>query len=212
MRALALCALLAATTPVAAAEWAQQAGSTLRFATAYDGEAIDGAFARFRTTLDFDPAHPGDARLDVTIDLASAGTGHDERDEVLHGADFFDADGTATARYSATGFRALGDGRYVADGTLALRGRSREVPLRFSWTGGATPRLVGEATVPRLAFGVGGGEDWADVAVLPDEVAVRVDVVFAPAQPRKARTAPASNGQSSSAPESSRRSTGMRVP
>jgi polyisoprenoid-binding protein YceI len=37
--------------------------------------------------------------------------------------------------------------------------------------------LAGKATVKRLAFGVGGG-DWADTAMIPDEVAVSTKVVF----------------------------------
>jgi polyisoprenoid-binding protein YceI len=198
----------------AAAGYSARAGSSLTFATAYDGERIDGAFSRFDATVHFDPAAPARCRFDVTIDLASAATGHAERDEVLLGDEFFDVGAAATARFVAGGCAASGPGRYVADGRLTLRGVERPVALAFRWTGGVTPRLDGEATVPRLAFAVGTG-DWADTSLLPDAVRVATHLELAPATqpgPTKARTAAASNGQSSSAPLSSRRSTGIRSP
>lgn len=204
-------ALALAAAPAAASDWTMQPGSWLGFETSYDGEPFEGRFARFTPTLRFDPADLAHARFDVAIDLASADTGHDERDEVLVGEDFFAAGASGRARYVATTFRALGDGRFVADGTLTLRGVAKPVALAFTWKAGAQPVLDGEATVSRLAFGVGTGDDWADTELLPDAVKVRTHLVLA-AQPRKASSAAASNGQSSSAPESSRRRTGMRVP
>lgn len=218
-----LCALaallLAVAGPAAATDWAMQPGSWLGFETSYDGEAIEGRFARFAPMLRFDPADLAHARFDVTIDLASADTGHDERDEVLIGEDFFAA-ATTDARYVATSFRAVGDGRYVAEGTLTLRGVEKPVALSFTWKPGVLPELDGEATVPRLAFGIGADDDWADTGVMPDAVTVRTHLVLKAAgpggppsgQPRNARNASPSNGQSSSAPESSRRSTGIRSP
>jgi polyisoprenoid-binding protein YceI len=200
--------------PANAGEWISRAGSTLAFETSYDGEAFTGRFGDFSARVDFDPASPGTCRLAVRVALASADTGHDERDEVLVGEDFFAAATAADALWNGQSCRALPDGRFVAEGTLSLRGAKKAVPLTFRWTAGKTPRLDGEARVSRLAFGVGGGDDWADVDVLPDTVKVTTRVLFdpVPPQPTNARTDAASNGQSSSAPESSRRSTGMRSP
>ena len=67
----------------------QAPGSTLAFATEYDGEVFSGHFSRFTTTVSFDPQHPEAARLDVVIPLASAGTANPDRDQTLLGADFF---------------------------------------------------------------------------------------------------------------------------
>lgn len=161
-----------------AADYQALSGSTLQFSTSYDGEAFDGTFVRFQPTLRFDPANLADCRFDVEIDLASADTGHEERDEVLVGEEFFAAARVATARYVATSFRALGGDRYVADGMLTLRGVEQAVPLEFSWKAGAQPVLDGTATVHRLQFGVGEG-DWADTSLLPDEVKVTTHLVLA---------------------------------
>lgn len=177
--AAALSVLLAA--PAYAADYVQAPGSTLAFATKYDGEVFTGRLPGFDTRLSFDPADLAGARLDVTIPLAGADTGNEDRDATLRGGDFFDVGQFAQARYTATEFRSLGDGRYAADGTLELRGVRKPVTLTFTWTPGAAPVLAGKATVKRLEFGVGGG-DWADTATIPDEVAVSTRVVFAPAK------------------------------
>lgn len=168
----------AATSPPGPARYTHAAGSTLGFASSYDGEAFDGRFARFSTDLAFDPA-TATGRFDVAIDLGSAGTENEERDEVLLGDEFFNAIAMPQARYEATRFRKLADGRFVAEGQLTLRGITRPVPLTFRWTPGATPTLEGSATVPRLAFNVGTG-DWEDLEVLPDAVSVTTRLVLQP--------------------------------
>ncbi len=174
--ATALAAMLA-TAPAHAADYVQASGSTLAFATKYDGEVFSGSFPGFATTLSFDPANLDAARLEVSIPLASARSGNADRDSTLQGADFFNVARFATAHYRAEKFRALGDGRYAADGTLELRGVSKPVTLTFSWTPGAQPVLTGKATVRRLDFGVGAG-DWADTSLIPNETAVSTRVVF----------------------------------
>jgi len=175
---LALAGTLAFSLPAAAADYVQSSGA-LSFASAYQGETFTGLFPDFSTTLSFDPAAPQDARLEVTIPLASADTKSSDRDGTLKTADFFDVARFATARYTAHGFRRLGDGRYVADGTLELRGVTKTVPLTFTWTPGERPVLAGRATVKRLDFGVGAG-DWGDVSIIPDEVAISTKVSFRP--------------------------------
>lgn len=178
--AAALTGLLAAS-PVLAADYVQAPGqgSTLVFASKYDGEVFTGTFGGFATALSFDPADPASGRLEVTIPLANARSGNSDRDSTLQSADFFNVGAFATARYTASGFRALGDGQYAADGTLELRGVSKPVTLTFSWKPGAQPVLTGRATVKRLQFGVGGG-DWADTGTIPDDTAISTIVRFNP--------------------------------
>lgn len=184
MRFLAcLCLLLAATT-VHAADYVARRGSSLGFTAVYQGEAFEGRFADFTPTIRFDPAKLADSRFDVRIRLASAGTDNGERDELLVGGEFFDSATRPEARYQATKFRALGGNRFVAEGTLTLRGISKPVPLAFRWTPGPQPVLSGEARLSRLAFQVGTG-DWTDTGLLPDEVKVRTRLLLAPAPKKK---------------------------
>lgn len=168
------------SVPALAADYVQAPGSTLVFATKYQGEVFTGRFGRFATRMRFDPKALADARLEVDIPLASAATDDDERDATLRSSDFFDAGRFPQARYVATRFRSLGGNRYAADGTLSLRGVDRPVTLTFTWAPGARPVLTGQATVKRLDFDVGGG-DWADTSIIPNEVAISTKVVLQPA-------------------------------
>ena len=164
---------------VRAADYVQAPGSTLAFAGEYDGATFTGTFPGFDTRLSFDPAKPGEARLEVVVPLARVETGSRERDETLVTPDFFSVAQHPTARYTATGFEPVGDGRYVARGTLELRGTSAPVTLRLEWHPGERPVLEARASVSRTRFGVGGG-DWADTSLLPDAIAVSARVVFGP--------------------------------
>ncbi|TWT21184.1 YceI family protein [Luteimonas marina] len=174
-----LVAMMAA--PAAATDYVQAPGSSLAFATKYDGEVFTGKFGGFDTRLSFDPEQLDSAKLDVTIQLVGTSTGNADRDSTLTGGDFFNVSKFAQARYVAEKFRALGGDQYAADGTLTLRGVSKPVTLTFAWTPGAPATLSGKATVKRLDFGVGGG-DWADTGTIPDEVAISTRVFLVPAR------------------------------
>jgi polyisoprenoid-binding protein YceI len=177
-----LAAALAIAMPLSAsaADYVQAAGSSLAFAGKYQGEVFTGTFPDFRTTFAFDPADLSSAKLEVAIPIATATTRNDDYDGEMRGASFFDAARFAQATYTATRFRDLGNGRYAADGELALRGVRKPVTLTFTWTPGTRPLLSGRATVRRLDFGVGGGE-WADTGTIPDEIAVATRVYLKPA-------------------------------
>jgi polyisoprenoid-binding protein YceI len=169
---------LAAAGAASATPYRVLPGSSLGFATSYQGESFEGSFAKFSPRIEFDPKQLAGARFDVAIELASAGTRNDERDETLRGEDFFNTHKSAQAHYLATKFRALGGNRYVADGTLTLNGISKPVALAFTWTPGAQTVLAGSATVQRLDFKVGTG-DWADTGDLPNAVTVKTRLLLA---------------------------------
>jgi polyisoprenoid-binding protein YceI len=160
-----------------AAPWKVLPGSTLGFSSSYEGDGFEGRFARFTPKIDFDPAQLAKSSFDVGIDLASADTKNEERDEALRGDGFFNSKKAASAHYRATRFRALGGNRYAADGVLTLNGISRPVTLAFTWSGGAKPVLTGSATVKRLDFAVGTG-DWDDTGLIPNAVQVKTRLLL----------------------------------
>lgn len=170
-------AAFAVATPSFAADYVQAPGSTLTFATQYEGEVFVGRFPSFTTRFSFDPKRLATSRLDVTIPLIGVSVGNPDGDDTLESADFFNVAKFPQARFSATRFRSLGGNRYAADGALTLRGATKPVTLNFTWAPGARPVLTGQATVRRLDFGVGGG-DWADTGLIPNEIAVSTKVVF----------------------------------
>jgi len=171
---IALAGLLASPLAVAA-DYEQAPGSVLVFANKYDGVLFTGTFSDFHTQLSFDPQNPAEGTLEVSIALASANSGNNDRDSTLQSAAFFNTAEFPQARYSASGFRAVGDNQYAADGTLELRGVSKPVTLTFTWTDGAQPLLEGRASVNRLEFDVGAG-DWDDTKLIPDATAISTKV------------------------------------
>ena len=179
IRPALLFALALSATPAFATDYVQAPGSALAFAGKYQGDTFTGTFPGFMTKMSFDPQQLATARLEVTIPMATATTRNPDYDGQMRDSAFFAAAKFPQATYVASKFRALGGGRYAADGTLSLHGVSKPVTLEFTWTPGAKPVLTGKATVKRLDFGVGAGE-WADTKLIPDAIAVSTKVVLQP--------------------------------
>ena len=83
--------------------------------------------------------------------------------------------------FSASRFRKTGEGKFIADGTLDLRGAKKPLSLPFSLKiNGDTATARGVTTLDRTVFGVGQGE-WADT----DQIAAKGKVSFALTASRK---------------------------
>lgn len=151
--------------------WKVAPGGSLGFRTVYSGETITGRFTRWTADIQFSPDDLAHSKIAVDIDLASVSSGDSERDDTLKGDDFFGVAAHPQARFTATRIRKQGSG-YVADGTLALAGASRAMPVAFTLKiDGDHAQASGTATVKRLSFGVGKGQ-WSDPATIPDGIAV----------------------------------------
>lgn len=157
---------------VKAAPWKLEKGGHLGFTAQYSGTAIDGSFARWDSRIVFDPEDLPGSSIKVTIDLSSVQTGDGERDDMLKGESFF---GTATnpnAQFASTSIRESGAGRYVANGTLSLHGKTRPMAVRFNLKiDGNRATASGTASLQRLSFGVGQGE-WSSTDQIADAVAI----------------------------------------
>ncbi|HQR90703.1 MAG: cytochrome B [Caulobacter sp. 12-67-6] len=161
--------------------WTVSKGGKLGFTASWSGEALEGSFTRWSADILFSPEALDRSKLTVSIDTASAQTGDAQRDESLPSGDFFDTAAHPKATFTATKFRKTGEGRYVADGTLSLRGVSKPLSLPFSLKiDGDTATARGVTTLDRTAFGVGQGE-WAST----DQIAANVKVSFALTARRK---------------------------
>lgn len=160
----------------------QKEGSSLRFTGASQGESFEGRFNEFVARISFDPTDLPGSKFDVTIALASADTQNEERDDTLHGSDFFAVAQHPKAQFIATKFVAVSEG-FEARGTLALRGATQPVTLRFHWTPTADgARLDGKATLDRIAFGIGASGDWEDAEMIDHEVEVATTLILRPAK------------------------------
>ena len=175
---LRFCAALVALLPSAAMAdvWqGDEHSGALRFVATQAGAKFPGHFGEFKVRFDFDPAVPAKGRLEVTIATRSADTTDAERDEVLHGRDFFWVERFPEAKYHAAGFRRDGKG-WIAAGELTLRGVTQAVAVRFELKPKAQRLgMKGGVTLRRLEYGVGQG-DWADTTWLGDPVDVAFDL------------------------------------
>jgi polyisoprenoid-binding protein YceI len=170
-----LLAWLASAAATAEVWQADRNSGTLRFVATQAGARFSGHFGDFQVRFDFDPKDPASARLHVTIATQSADTADADRDEVLHGHDFFWVERFPQAVYHVQGLKRE-EKAWVASGTLTLRGVKQPIAVRFELTpkqGAFT--MKGGATLRRLEFGVGQGE-WASTTWIGDPVDVAFDL------------------------------------
>ncbi len=78
---------------------------------------------------------PADCAVEISIDTASIDTQFAKRDEDLRGPDFFDVKNFPAMTYRGRGIRKTADGAWVMDGSLTIRGVTKEVPLTFRFKG-----------------------------------------------------------------------------
>ncbi|MEJ8821694.1 YceI family protein [Variovorax humicola] len=167
----------AALQPACAADWKiDPAASRLEFVASFEGAAAPGTFKDFDVRLSLDPDKPADGRLDVTIRVASADMASADINKAIAGAEWFDFAKYQQAEFHATEIRAAQPGRYVARGTLALKGVQQAVEVPFTWNATAdAATMEGQFVVKRAPFGIGTGE-WVATDVIGPDVTVKFRV------------------------------------
>lgn len=160
-------AAIAATpaTPAAAASagnWQVTTG-TLAFSVQQMGAAVDGSFANWTADITFDetPTDGKNGTVTVSIDTASLTLG--SVTDQAKAADFFDVTSHPTAIFTAD---ILPDATgYIAKGTLALRGVTKDVTLPFTLTiDGDTATMQGTTALDRRDYAMGAA--YADEATI----------------------------------------------
>src|SRR6202789_1880469 len=95
---------------------------------------VRGRFSKVTGTITA-AKEPADCAVDISIDTASIDTQFARRDEDLRGPDFFDVKNFPAMTYRGRGIRRSADGAWVMDGSLTIRGVTKEVPLTFRFKG-----------------------------------------------------------------------------
>lgn len=146
--------------------WTIQPGGTLGFTATNNGsERLAGEFGAWSGDIRFDPLAPETSAIAIEIDLASATLNDGFRDQLLKGDEFFNVAAGPTATFTSHSVEALPDGRFVAHGTLALRGVSQPQDVDFRLTGGGdAKRVEGSATIERKPFNIGFGQYGGSLA------------------------------------------------
>jgi polyisoprenoid-binding protein YceI len=173
-----LAAVLCLTATAAhAADWTMEAGAgRLEFSASFEGNPAPGTFKEFDPRMRFDGDTPAGGRLDVVIAVKSADMNNDDVNKAIGGPDWFDFARYPRAEFHSTDIRSAGGSRYVARGTLLLKGVQQPVEVPFAWTGsGATARMEGELVAQRAVFHIGTGQ-WAATNVIGPDVKIRFNV------------------------------------
>jgi polyisoprenoid-binding protein YceI len=178
---LGLCLLVAA--PAVAANWTlDPARSSIGFASEWNGQKVEGRFQRFSGSIRFTPDKLGDTDVAILVDLASATTGDRTVNGSLPGEDWLAVKANPTARFTTRTVTMTAPGRYLAKGTLTMRGKSVPVDLPFTLSiAGNTATMVGKTQLDRRSFGIGMESDASGSwVVFPVPVTVRVVATRAP--------------------------------
>lgn len=159
--------------PQPLARWAvRRSDAQLRFSTLWSGAPVEGRFRQWDADILFSPDDLGASRIRVSIDTGSADTGDAQRDSSLPGVEFFDTSSHPTAVFESARIRRTGQGRYVAEGSLTLRGVRSPVSLPFRLDiDGDLARASGGVGLDRTVFGVGQGM-YASTDAIPALVQV----------------------------------------
>lgn len=179
MKALAIAvSLLAAVAfqPARAADWKMDpADSRLDFSTTFETAPTPGVFKDFDVSSSFDPQAPTGGRLDVTIKVASADMASADINKAIAGPEWFDFAKFPQAAFHSSEIVRAGS-RYLARGTLMLKGVQQPVEVPFNWTpSGDGATMDGEFVVKRAPFGIGTGE-WVSTDVIGPDVTIKFRV------------------------------------
>lgn len=177
--AAGVAALLVSTLPWAeAVEYTEvnDTASTLSFTYYQMGSRVYGTFATFRGTLAFNTQDPAASRAGLIIELGSIDAGSSDANDELKKPAWFDTAAYPRATFQSTAVKALGDDRYLINGTLSLRGITRAVEVPVILTSeNAIGIFDGELILRRADFKLGEGE-WAD-SFVSSEINIRFRMV-----------------------------------
>jgi polyisoprenoid-binding protein YceI len=177
--AAAVLSATAGAAGTAASYTADPSASRLEFTGVQAGAEFKGVFHKFTAAIDFAPDALAGAHFDVSIDMNSLDSQDKDRDTTMRSADIFDVAHSPTAHYVTRSIAKTATG-YAAQGSLTLRGVTKDVPIDFQFNtapGGA--KLTGTATLKRLDFGVGRG-DWKSTEWVADAVKVSFSLALKP--------------------------------
>ena len=106
--------------------------STIGFAVPIVGDLseVTGKFTDFEIVLNWDEEEPANSSVSTTIEVASINTGIVDRDADLRSSNFFDVATYPTMTFVSESIARSGPD-YVANGTLTMKGVSKEIELPF---------------------------------------------------------------------------------
>lgn len=156
--------------------WADQSliadQSEIKFTFKQLGVPVTGSFKAFAADIKLDPKDLASSHVQIKVDTGSATIGVPETEAELAKKPWFDTAQFPQASFTSSSIKAVGDGKYEAQGTLDIKGASAPVtvPVVLQQNNGTTI-ATGQLPLQRLNFKVGEGE-WADTSIVANDVNV----------------------------------------
>lgn len=173
LRIAAAALLLFAGVSQAAPRPLLAANSRIEFSIKEMGVTVSGQFRRFTAAVDLDPAKPETSSAQISVDIASLTTGDSDADTIAVDQPWLDKTEFPKAQFTSSAVKRVATDRYEVQGTLTIRGKSREITVPLTTTSQTHGGLVasGGFTIHRSDFAIGGGE-WNEGDVVADDVLV----------------------------------------
>ena len=166
-----------------ATSWSiDKAHSNVTFSVTHFFTPVNGTFDDYNGEIYFDPNNLEESSVDVEIMISSIDTKNQKRDNHLQSDDFFHAEKYPKITFKSDKIEKTGEKKYVAHGTLSMRGHSKKIELPFTHLGTTNhpmkkntvvTGIKAETSLSRTAYDVGVG-DWASNAVIGDDVDVSI--------------------------------------
>ncbi|MFN7017279.1 MAG: YceI family protein [Fimbriimonadales bacterium] len=94
-----------------------------------------GRFNTFSGTIVVDEKNPANSSVELEIDASSVDTGNSQRDDHLRSPDFFNARQFPKITFKSTRVRKISDTTVEVQGNLTIRGVTRPLTARVTFTG-----------------------------------------------------------------------------
>ncbi len=140
-----------------AAEWGIQPDkSRVTFEATGSGYTARGTIKVAQSEVMFEPDAPQQATARIKLDMSSVSTGTKDVDVTLKTDEYFNPTKFPFADFTANGAKQSGEGKFVFDGKLTLKGVTKPVSVPFTLAvSNGVATVKGETKINRLDFGVG---------------------------------------------------------
>ena len=155
------------------------AKSSITFNFKQMGVSADGRFKKFAAQVNFDPAKAEQGKASFEVDLASVDAGSSEADQEVVTKSWFNAAAFPKASFVAKQIKQTAPNQYEVQGTLSIKGLSRDVKFPMKHTAqGKDGLLTGSFTLKRADYTIGEGM-WAKFDVVANDIQVNFSLATA---------------------------------
>ncbi len=121
---------------------------------------VEGFFSEMTGLIQFDPPDLNQLSVETEIEVKSLTTGHQERDEHLLSADYFDSEKYPKILFKSTHVEVSGGNRRRMTGDLTIRGVQKAISLEFDFFGPVKSPFSGLTCIGFSATGKLNREDY----------------------------------------------------